>query len=112
MYMTFNHMEEFDWLGQAGIQDTCGILPNWLNQLEEKGVSCEEVAGEMLLMYGFPADPMTGGRFDGDTYKYPGDPDMVPMLTVVMTNGCLIYMYQYGMVAFQVNGSSTLYRLD
>ena len=112
MEVEFNHMEEFGWLGANGIQETCGTILSWLSQLERNKVEAENITDHILLAYGFPADPMTGGRFEGDVYKYPEDPDMVPMMTIKLTCGVVVYMYLYGMVAFEVNGVTTLYRLD
>ena len=112
MKIEYKHMEEYEWLGVRGIEDTCGVVASWLGRLEREGVEAENIADRILLTYGFPADPMMGGVFEGDVYKYPEDPDMVPMMTITMDNGVVIYMYQYGMVAFEVDGVTTLYRLD
>ncbi len=112
MKLEYNHMKEFEWLGRGGIRETCGIVMNWLVGIDQAMTPAAGVADAALLIYGFPCSPMTGGAFEGDVYKFPSDPDMVPMLTVKMESHCTVHFYLYSMVAFEVGGVTTLYRMD
>jgi len=119
MKKTINMRPEFEWMGKEGILDSCGIIGHWLWEAEVLEVSPQDLPRHILNNYGFPVSPMKGGSFDKEVYKYPGDPDMYPMMTIIMNDGInVIHLYQYGMVAFfggaesSPHSTKVMYRLD
>ncbi len=89
---------------------TFGFIPQWALNSEFEDKPLKEA---LDIQYGFGLYELTDTKIKDDgTWKYPGDPDLFPILKLKRGNETL-YQYNYGLVAIvQEDGSSFCTRMD
>ena len=96
--MTFDPMEKFQHIPIRHLFDACGYLIPWA--LDE---NCNRMTIKQCYehFYKFGMNNTPGTEVDKETgvWKYPGDPDLYPIMR--MTRGDeVIYFYQHALVAW------------
>lgn len=96
--------------------DMIGILPIWVQEAFEQAPdgSAKEIAKLVIEQYGFPINPMSGGKVDVyGRYHYTGDPILEPLArTNSLLNTTTVYYYSYAMICFEDASGSVMYRMD
>ena len=89
------------------IEEICGLPLYWARTWDGSGLLTDHLEAS----YGFPLYAMTGGRLVEGVYKYPGDPDLYPLVTLEL-HGCTYHQYDYGIVAVVTEDSTSIFRMD
>lgn len=63
--------------------------------------------------YGYPLTPMEGGEVlvDG-TYRFNGDPDLLPMASMIIGDNIVVNFYSYGIVSICSDDEVIVVRMD
>lgn len=83
-----------------------GLIPSFIEDNED-------VINIALERYGMGGPQMTGGTIEKGVYKYPEDPDLLPLATC-FAGGKMVLCYEYGIIAFVdvATSESEVYRFD
>ena len=106
----------------------CGYVPLWAMDWAKYGG--KDIDQEMMLFpylqkrYGFPTPLCSGVIEDNGLYKYPGDPDMAPSISIEFFSReddgdseedipiATIYQYNSGFVAVVQGDNKQIVRMD
>jgi len=94
------------------LEEMMGTLPYWLNNPEYAILPAKEAFDEQ---YPFGLFEMEGGEIlDDGTFKYPEDPDLHPVATILRGTE-VIHIYPYAIVAIldlNANNDTFITRMD
>lgn len=93
------------------LQDLAGFLPGWAANPDYMDKPIREA---MDIQYDFGLhqfDPDKSSVDERGVYRYPGDPDMSPVLKITRGDE-VMYVYEYGIVAFVNDAETFVTRMD
>lgn len=117
-HLTIDPTHHFPNKNELGILSECGVVPFWVGQAFEKGLSGDELMRYVVEdRYGMAGSPMTGFTLDNNfVLFYPEDPDLHPLLVMSgVYSPDVVCQYEYGWVVFGVAdeiAKFTVYRMD
>lgn len=94
-----------------GIGDIIGIIPTFFSA-DQAHQSFDEWKSEVEGNYGYPVSELGGTVEENGVYKYPEDPDLLPLVVAKVSPYKSVCIYTHGIVSMRSNGETFVCRMD
>lgn len=107
MTRTIDPNNKFPGVSGIALINACGLIPMWVESVDED----QSIKDSVIAAYQFPTYKFEGEVLADGTYRYPGDPDLHPIVS--WTRGDeTVFMYQHAIIAFITGDDVFITRMD
>ena len=115
MKVNYDPLGKYPTASQKQLSEACGLLPYWVAEWETlvRPTSDETLKSWLDKRYRFGMYELEKSVIEDDgTYKYPGDPDMAPFLSIDLGEYGVFYQYPHAIAAVPTPDGYFVTRMD